>query len=163
MVSALREQDGQFRLTTKKGGFTMMDLSNLSRKGLEEALQKALSLLPPEGVEEVVATFPERLPAIDHTKQKTSEALGITEKSFYTVAEAVEELARRFAQGGEQLRSVHVQSILRTWSTYDEREKALFAVLLAEATLRHLAKLFAERFAEVVIQARRREAEDEGH
>jgi len=147
----------------KKGGFTMMDLSNLSRKGLEEALQKALSLLPPEGVEEVVATFPERLPAIDHTKQKTSEALGITEKSFYTVAEAVEELARRFAQGGEQLRSVHVQSILRTWSTYDEREKALFAVLLAEATLRHLAKLFAERFAEVVIQARRREAEDEGH
>ena len=134
-----------------------MNLSNLSRKGLEQALQKALDLLPPEGVEEVVATFPERLPAIDHTQQKTSRALGITEESFYTVAEAVEELARRFTQEGEQLRSVHVQNILSMWKDYNEREKALFTVLLAEATLRHLAKAFAERLAAAVIQVRERE------
>jgi len=141
-----------------------MDLSNVSRKGLEQALRKALDLLPPEGVEEVVATFPERLPAIDHTKQKTSEALGIAEKSFYTVAEAVEELARRFTQEGEQLRSVHVESILSMWKGYDEREKALFTVLLAEATLRHLAKVFAEKLAAAVIQVREREeTKNEGH
>lgn len=132
----------------------MMDLSNVSRKGLEQALQKALELLPPEGVEEVVATFPERLPAIDHTKQKTSQALGITEESFYAIAKAVEELARRFTQGGDQLRSVHVVNILSMWRDYSEREKALFTVLLAETTLHHLAKLFAERFVEVAIRAR---------
>ena len=78
-----------------------MDLSNVSRKGLEQALQKALGLLTPEGVEEVVATFPERLPAIDHTRQKTSEALGIGDDAFYTVAKAATEFGKTLMQEGE--------------------------------------------------------------
>ncbi len=141
-----------------------MDLSNISRRGLEQALQKALNLLPPEGVEEVVAAFPERLPAIDHTQQKASQALGITEENFYDVAGAAEKLARLFAQEGAQLRSRHVESILSIWKDYNEREKALFTVLLAEATLHHLAKTFAEKLAAAVIQVHaREETKDEGY
>ena len=141
-----------------------MDLSNVSRKGLEQALQKALDLLPPEGVEEVVATFPERLPEVNHKAEKTSEALGITEESFYAIAKATEELAKLFTQEGEQLRSMHVVNVLSAWKGYGEREKALFAVLLAEAALRRLAKFFAERFAEVAIQhVKEKEARGEGH
>ncbi len=145
-----------------------MDLSNLSRKGLEQALQKALDLLPPEGVEEVVATFPERLPPIDHTRQKTSEALGIGEEAFYAVAEATTTFGKTLMQEGEQLRSKHVESILRIWKVFDEREKALFTVLLAEFTLQQMAKTLSERFLELAIRARmaeagRREGEDESH
>ena len=145
-----------------------MDLSNVSRKGLEQALQKALDLLPPEGVEEVVATFPERLPAIDHTKQKTSEALGIGEESFYAVAEATTAFGKILMQEGEQLRSKHVEHIIHIWKVFDEREKALFTVLLAEYTLQQMAKTLSERFLELAIRARmaeagRREGENESH
>jgi len=135
-----------------------MDLSNISRRGLEQALQKALNLLPPEGVEEVVAAFPERLPAIDHTQQKTSQALGIGDDAFYTVAKAATEFGKTFMQEGEQLRSKHVESVLRIWRVFDEREQALFAVLLAEYTLQQMAKTLSERFLELVIRARMAEA-----
>ena len=145
-----------------------MDLSNVSRKGLEQALQKALGLLTPEGVEEVVATFPERLPAIDHTRQKTSEALGIGDDAFYTVAKAATEFGKTLMQEGEQLRSKHVEHIIHIWKVFDEREKALFTVLLAEFTLQQMAKTLSERFLELAIRARmaeagRREGEDESH
>lgn len=135
-----------------------MNLSNLSRKGLEEALQKALDLLPPEGVEEVVATFPERLPAIDHTKQKVSQALGIEDDAFHAVARAATEFGKTLMQEGEQLRSKHVESILHVWRVFDEREKALFTVLLAEYTLQQMAKTLSERFLELAMRARMGEA-----
>ena len=139
-----------------------MDLSNISRKGLEQALQKALRLLPPEGVEEVVATFPERLPAIDHKAKKTSQALGIGDDAFYTVAKAATEFGKTLMQEGEQLRSKHVESMLRIWRVFGEREKALFTVLLAEFTLQQMAKTLSERFLELAIRAHMAEAGWEG-
>jgi len=132
----------------------MMDLSNVSRKGLEQALQKALGLLPPEGVEEIVATFPERLPAIDHKAKKTSQALGIEDNAFYAVARAATAFGKTLMQEGEQLRSRHVESIIHIWRAFNEREKALFAVLLAEFTLQTMAKVLSERFLELAIRAR---------
>ena len=139
-----------------------MNLSNLSRKGLEEALQKALSLLPPQLIEEVVASLPKALPPIDHTKKKASDALGLKDEDFDKVAAEAKAFAKScVGEGG--LRSEFVEQILGMWTEWNEREKALFVVLVVEVIQRMLINGFSG-FMEIMTSLKRlKEAKDELH